>query len=238
MTAITKALTLMNFPDSYAVSARGQLFHNEINWVFLKSGSKPADALFISYAYKGTNYPLYFKDVSDIFAKEGIKLTDITSGDPANLISTAKAIVVGGGDILTFINKMNSLITPSFNPYQAIKNMVTAGIPYIGWNEGSNIISPKYFTPPAQPIPNGINFSTYQIVCNYFDSAQNRTSIFNYLNNNTSVNILIGQQNGEFAPDGTAVRLEESGSGLLSAGTAPFPVIIRFRIVNGVLEAS
>ena len=238
MKANTKALTLMNFADSYAVSARGQLFQNEINWVFLKSGFKPSSALFISYAYKGANYQAYFKEVSDIFAKEGIQLTDIISGDPAGLIATAKAFVVGGGDILTFINKMNSLITPSFNPYLAIRNMVTAGIPYIGWNEGSNIISPKYFTPPELPIPNGINFSPYQIVCNYRDSELNRSSIFNYLNNNTSVNLLIGQQTDQAAPDGTAVRLEESGSGLLSSGTAPFPAIIRFKIVNGVLVAS
>jgi hypothetical protein len=238
MTTVKKNLTLMNFADSYAVSVRGQLFKKEIDWVFLKNGSKPGEALFISYAYKGGAYTTYFSEVAAIFAKSGIKLIDILSGDPAGLIASAKAIVFGGGDYTALKTKMNSLITPAFNPYEAIKNRIEAGIPFIGWNEGSNIISPKYFSSSLTEISTGINAAPVQIVCNYRDSASNRAIISEFLKNNATIKLLIGQQVDFLVPDGTSVRLEESGGGMLDSATAPMPTVIRFKIVNGVLEAS
>jgi len=237
MNFITKALTLMNFQDSYRVSLRGKLFQDEMNWVFLKTGIHPSDALFISYAYKGDNYPAYFQGVTDIFAKAGIKLNDIASGDPAALIATAKVIVVGGGDIATFMNKMNGLITPAFNPYIAIKNKVEGGVPYIGWNEGSGIISPKYFVPPSNSLLTGINVSPFQIVGNYVSSAANKKAIFDFLVANPAIKKVICQVDRP-GGDGTSVRLEESGSGMIDSPTAPFPTVINYKIVNGVLIES
>lgn len=224
----------MSFQDSYNVSAKDPLFQSELNWIFLKTGVKPTDALFISYAYKGTNYPAYFKQVSDIFKKTGITLTDITSGDPSGLIASAKLIVVGGGDIATFLSRMDSLITPVFNPYIAIKTRIDSGIPYIGWNEGSAVVSPKYFVPPASALNQGINGSPFEILCNYTNSAQKKVAIFNFLNANPAVIKVIAEVD-QLKPDGTSVRLEETGSGMIDSGNAPFPIIIRFKIVNGVL---
>ena len=234
MNTITKAMSLMNFQDSYLVSARGQLFQNELDWVLLKTGTHPSDALFISYAFKGDNYPAYFLSVSDIFAKAGIKLTDITSGDPAGLIAASKLIVTGGGDIATFMTKMNSLITPAFNPFTAIKNKVEGGVPYLGWNEGSVIISPKYFAPPSNALLPGINVSPYQIACHYQNSSQNKTAIFDFLITNPLIKKVIGQVD-QLKHDGTSVRLEETGAGMIDSATAPFPIVIRFKIVNGIL---
>jgi hypothetical protein len=236
MKYIIKALSLMSFQSGYAVSGRDQLFQNELNWLFLKTGSKPIDALFVSYAYKGTDYPSYFQQVSDIFRREGISLADISSGDPATLINSAKMIVVGGGDINTFLSRMNSLITPEFNPYVAIFTTVQNGIPYLGWNEGSVIASPKYFAPPASASAAGINASPFQILCNYSDSPLNRNAIFSYLSTNPSVKKVIAEID-QLKPDGTSVRLEDTGAGMIDSATAPFPIVTRFKIVNGVLVA-
>jgi len=235
MKGITKVLTLMNFKDSYIVSTRDQLFQDELDWVLLRIGTRPSEALFISYAYKGTNYPLYFNDLSNIFTAKGIRLTDITSGNPANLIAASQIIVVGGGDITTFLNKMNSLITPSFNPFEAIKNRVDSGVPYIGWNEGSAVISPKFFEPPSNILSPGINASPFQIISNYKDPAQSRNYIKNYLQANPSINKAICLVN---RPDGSSVRLEDSGGGILSIPTEPYPYIINYKIVNGNLQES
>jgi hypothetical protein len=238
MKVITKAMTLMNFEDSYDVSLRNQLFQDELDWVFFKSGFRPSEALFISYAYKGGDYPAYFNEVSTVFAQAEIMLTDITSGNPAVQIANAKTIVFGGGDYTVLINKMNSLITPTFNPYLAIKNRLETGIPYIGWNEGSSIISPTYFTPPASAIQNSINGCPFQIICNYLDSPQNRASIFDFLVDRPAIKKVITQEIDQARPDGSSVRLEESGAGMIDSATAPFPTVIRFKIVNGILVAS
>jgi len=237
MGAFTKLMTLMNFQDGYHVSARAQLFQKELAWVFLKLGKKPEDALFVSYAYKGSDYPAYFKEISDIFSKEGIKLIDIDSGDPASLIGTSNMIVTGGGDISAFFNKMNSLISPVFNPYTAIKNRIASAIPYIGWNEGSNVISPKYFTPNTGSLANGINVSPFEIVCNYLNNSQNKKSIFDFLKANPAINQLIAQTD-QLKPDGTSVRLEETGAGMIDTPSDPYPIVIKFKIVGGVLTES
>lgn len=238
MTGSKKALALMNFANSYAVSARSSLFQGEINWVIAKSGFKPGNALFIPYACKGTDEATYVNDVAKEFAKAGIPLTDIKSGDPATLIAAAEAIVIGGGDYATLIAKLDSLKTPKFNPYVAIKNRVDARVPFFGWNEGSTIISPKYVTPAINSVADGINFSPFEIVCNFRDSQAVRGLIFNFLNTNPVVRKLITQPAEEFMPDGTSVRLEEAGGGMLESSTAPFPIVIRFEIVNGVLVAN
>jgi peptidase E len=236
MATYPKVMTLMNLQDSYDVISEGLFFQKELQWVFDTSGIHPNNALFIPYAYKGTNYPQYFKDVSGIFATKGIVITDINSGNPAVLIAAAKLIVVGGGDITTFMNKMNILITPTFNPFTAIKDRVDNSVPYIGWNEGSSIISPKYFTPPANPQLTGINASLpFQIVCNYQDSSLAKTSIFNFLKTNNTIKKVICQVT---KPDGTSVRLEDSGAGMINSATDPYPTVINFEIVGGVLQES
>lgn len=237
MATYPKVMTLMNLQDSYDVNPEILVFQKELDWVFLKAGLHPGNALFIPYAYKGTNYLQYFKDISGIFATKGIVLTDITSGNPAVLIAAAKLIVVGGGDITTFMNKMNSLITPTFNPFTAIKDRIDNSVPYIGWNEGAGIISPKYFTPPSNPQFTGIGASLpFQIVCNYQNSPLSKTTIFNFLNTNNTIKKVICQVT---KPDGgSSVRLEDTGAGMINSATDPYPVVINFEIVGGVLKES
>ena len=228
-------MSLMNFADSYTVKTRALLFQNELNWVSAKTGKMPSQALFISYAYKGGNFPVFFHDVADIFNHSGVKLTDIASGDPAALINNAEAFVVCGGDITALINKLTSLVTPEFNPFNAIKYRINSGISYIGWNEGSAIASPKYFGPPSNVLSPGINACPYQIIANYKDPAQNRNSVKNYLTANSFIDMAVAMAD---VPDGSSVRLEESGSGILLSHTVPYPLVIRYKMVSGTLQES
>jgi hypothetical protein len=233
-----KILSLMRFQDSYLVSTRAQLFQNELNWIFMKSGSHPDEALFISYAYKGENFPAYFQQLSIIFDKAGIKLTDINSGDPAGLIAGAQFLVVGGGDILTFFNRMDSLISPAFNPYFAIMDRVQNGVPYVGWNEGSAVVSPKYFVPPSSLLRPGINASPFEIICGYADSQQSDSAILNFLLTNPSIPRVIGQPKALVNDGGSSVRLEETGGGMINSPTSPYPIVITYTILDGNLNKS
>ena len=227
----------MNFKDSYSVALKSQLFQNELNWIVAETGVRPPQALFIPYAFRGADYQLYFQEVYDVFNHAQITLIDINSGDPASLIAAAKMIVIGGGDITAFITKMKSLVTPTFDPFVAIKNRVASGIPYIGWNEGSSVVSPKYFTPPSSILPNAFNASPYQIVCNYDRTDQNKAGIKTFLENNVAIKKVICQV-AKLKEDGSSVRLEESGGGMIDSGTAPFPTVISYQIVNGQLIES
>jgi hypothetical protein len=234
---VKRALSLLRIVKSYQVAPREALFLDEINWLVQKTVTAPHEALFISYAYKGPDYPAFFKEVSDIFDKAGIKLVDITSGPPDALIKTAKFIVIGGGDIATFMYKMNNLITPTFNPYTAIFDKIKAGTPYLGWNEGSGIVSPKFFQPPANAFTPAIHAIPFQVICNYADSPQNDDTILNYLLNNPTVPDVIGQPDNS-NKDGSAVRLEETGGGIIRTPSDPFPVVIDYKVVNGNLVKS
>lgn len=225
----------MNFADSYTVKTRAPLFQNELNWISAKTGRTPSQALFIPYAYKGGNYPGFFREVADIFFQAGVKLKDIASGGPAALIAEAEALVVCGGDITALISKLNSLVTPEFNPYNAVKDRINNGIPYIGWNEGSAVISPKYFSPPSNILSPGIDACPFQIITNYKDPAQNRNHVKNYLMANPFISKAIAHTD---VHDGGSIRLEESGAGIIDGATVSYPLVIRYKIVNGNLEES
>lgn len=236
---MTKAIALMNFPGSYALSTRERLFQSEISWVYSKAGIKPSDALFIPYAYKGNDYPAFLQEVTDIFARSGVHITDIQSGDPAALIVSANAIIICGGDILSFKTRMDNLITPAFNPYLAISNRVANGAPYIGWNEGAAVISPQVFQPPANTLYTGINASLpFQIVTNFQNTnPQSRPSVKNYLDTYPAINKVICQVDQQ-GYDGSSVRLEDSGAGMIDSATAPYPIVIGFQVINGHLVES
>jgi hypothetical protein len=234
----SKALSLMNFIDSYQFSGVEPLFLNELGWLSQKTGYLAGDALFIPYAYAGPDYAAYYRQASALFAKAGIALTDINSGDPAALIANAKLIVVGGGDIQRFINKMNGLVTSTFNPYQAIRKKIENGTGYLGWNEGSAVVAPKYFAPPSSLLQVGIGGSPFGIISNFKTTDPlSRPAILKFLKDNTSIVKVIAQVDSQLK-DGTSIRLEESGAGMIDSGTAPFPAIIRFELKNGSLSES
>lgn len=230
---MTKALSIMNFQDSSDISYRSQLFTDEINWLTSKTGNVN-EALLIPYAYTGSLYSAYVKQIKDIFTPLNINLVDINSGVASSLILNAKMIVIGGGDINALVTKLNVLKTPTFDPYAALKNCINNGIPFLGWNEGAVISSPKYFNPASTTTYPGIGASVFQMVCNYTNSLSNKNVIKNYLLNNPAVKKVICQV-AQLKDDKSSVRLEESGGGMIDSQTEPYPIVIHFEIVNGNL---
>lgn len=235
MPTITKFLALMDFKDSYDLTSNETLFQRELKWLSDKTGKPPADALFISYAFNGPDYDAYFNKAKSIFAKSGIKLIDITSGDPAAMISAAQLIVVGGGDIMKFINIMNGLRNSGFDPYLAIRKRIEAGIPYLGWNEGSSIVSVRFFSPPSVIIQEGIGGTLVQMITKFQNTnALCRPAIENYLKNNPLIKLVIAETD-TLNPDGKSTRLEESGTAILDTVSPLYPGVIRFELKDGKL---
>jgi len=236
MNRITKVMTLMNFQDSYALSTRNQLFLQELNWLSTKVGL-PGNALLIPYAYAGTNYPAFYTQVVNAFAQTNISITDINSGNPQTLLNAANMIVICGGSYSSLKAKMDQIVSGGFNIYAAIKARLDSCVPCICWNEGSGSVSPYLFTPPSLPAGVGINASPNQLISNYTNNQTNRNAIKTFLLANPGMAEAIAQVNAA-GGDGTSVRLEESGAGILYAGTAPYPTIIHYKIVGGNLVES
>lgn len=216
---MNKIISLMSFVDSYKVADNEKLFSTELNWIISKVRQTPARALFISYAYNDNNPNDYFKEVSDIVARTGIsQVTDITSaanGTAVDLISGADLFIVGGGDILMLKRSLDLLTDKNFNPYRTIRKMVENGIPYIAWNEGSEIISNVYFKPPDQIVDIGLGLSKNQVICNYSDNSANNTGIEDFLLDHPVVEKVICIVNKPQTKP--VVRLEEVGGGLIDS---------------------
>jgi hypothetical protein len=232
-----KFLALMNFKDDYDLTSNEQLFQSELKWLSDKTGKPLTDALFISYAYDGPDHDAYVDRVKSLFAKSGIKLIDITSGDPATLISAAQLIVVGGGDINKMVNTMNGMRASGFDPYLAIRKRIEAGIPYLGWNEGSSIVSARFFSPPSIIIQEGIGGTMLVQMITKFQNTNPlcRPAIENYLKNNPLIKLVIAETD-TLNPDGKSTRLEESGTAILDTVSPPYPAVIRFELKDGKLS--
>jgi hypothetical protein len=236
MNGIKKILALMNFKDSNDLTSNEKLFQSELKYFTDKTGVSPTEAIFISYAYNGPDYNAYFMQASNIFAKSGIKLIDIKKGDPAALINAAQMIVVGGGDIMKLVNALNSLKASGFDPYLAIRKRIEAAIPYLGWNEGSSIVSTRYFYPPSTLMQEGIGGSPFQIITNFQNTnSLCRPAVETYLKNNSLIKLVIAMTDA-LNPDGKSTRLEESGAGMIDTISAPYPAIIKFELKDGKLS--
>jgi hypothetical protein len=227
---MTKFISLMNFRNGYDVSVRKDAILAELDWLFLKAGN-PGEALFISYAYKGTTYPAFLNDLQVIFNLRGVKLVDINdinAGTPKDLIIKAKMVVVCGGDLASLITGLNALRIGGFDPYTEIKKRIELGIPYLGWNEGSIIISPVEYTFPGNALQAAVKASPYQFIRNYSnDNDVSTNPIKQFLVANPGVKYVFAQVD-TLKKDKSSVRLEESGAGMIDSATEPSPTVTKY----------
>ncbi len=136
---------------------------------FLKG--KSIKAVFIPYAGVTISFDEYFSKVSDKLSEVGIELSSVhNSENPADLISEAEAIIVGGGNTFQLLKLLqdNKLIS-------AIHEKVKSGTPYIGWSAGSNVASPTICTTNDMPVIepqsfNALNLIPFQINPHYTDA--------------------------------------------------------------------
>jgi hypothetical protein len=240
--AVKTIMSLLNIADSYNVSGDSAFFTEELNWMVAETGAPPAEALFITYPYTGPNYGAFFQSVETIFANfdplhypNGIKLVGIDSGNPESLIKSARMFVIPGGEIKTFITLLNQLITPTFNPWLVIKSMVLSGTPFLAWNEGASLVSPKPFSLPSTDLTTTLGISPYQIITNYTASAANKTLIKTLLQNNPSVQIASGMASTLVA-ERSKSRLEDKGAGILQTRMPGIPTITNYFLAGGILK--
>lgn len=223
MMATILRLSLTNFDSNENLSLYQEFLTDEIEWLF--NGKYPPEVLFIPHAYDGNYYNTYVQKVRTLFSKFGIQVKLPTQGNPADLINAAYAIVVGGGSL-------SKLLAGTINYFDILKHKIQNGTPYLGWNEGSVLVSPYYIVPPLIPVSSEcIGIIQKQIYCHYVDTAQNRLEIesffANHENDQVPVSEVICLQN---RPGGSGIRLEDDGAGLLLnviPGTDP-PIMFNY----------
>jgi len=93
--------------------------------------------LFIPYAAVARPFDEYEKIVRDRFSRVGFELASIHHQPNAKqAVETAQAIVIGGGNTFHLLDRLyvEDLI-------DTIRDRALAGMPYIGWSAGSNVLA-------------------------------------------------------------------------------------------------
>lgn len=118
------------------------------------------NVVFIPYAAVTFTYDDYEAKVNRRFKDFGCKVMSIHRySNPIEAITTADAIVVGGGNTWNLVRELhqNGLMQP-------ISEKVKSGIPYIGWSAGANIACPTMQTTNDMPIVDPLGFDTLNLV--------------------------------------------------------------------------
>jgi dipeptidase E len=123
-------------------------------------GEKKVTALFIPYAGVTISFEDYTRRVKERFNEVGHDIISIhDSSDPVTAVKQAEAIVVGGGNTWQLINMIREQqLIP------AVREMVFAGTPYIGWSAGSNVACPTIKTTNDMPIVEPDGFSAFGLI--------------------------------------------------------------------------
>ncbi len=128
--------------------------------------------LFIPYAAVSISYDEYEQMVRERLGEIDIDVRSIHHSSSAlQEILRAEAICVGGGNTFALTATMQRL-----GLFEAIRERVMAGVPYIGWSAGSNIAAPTIGTTNDMPIIEveslaAINLVPFQINPHYIDSS-------------------------------------------------------------------
>ncbi|MCS6885869.1 MAG: dipeptidase PepE [Acidobacteriota bacterium] len=127
-------------------------------------------ALFVPYAVVSDSYDRRFETVSARFREFGYELDSIhLHSDPIEAINRAEAIVTCGGNTFHLLYQLykNNLLEP-------MREVIKAGVPYIGWSAGANIACPTIKTTNDMPIVfpgsfDALNLVPFQINPHYIN---------------------------------------------------------------------
>jgi dipeptidase E len=126
---------------------------------------------FVPYAAVTFSYDEYEAKVQKVFDELSIEVRSVhREADPARAIREAEAVVVGGGNTFSLLEKMHEQ-----GLVDAVRMAVAElGVPYVGWSAGSNVACPSIRTTNDMPIVEPASFEAaglipFQINPHYLD---------------------------------------------------------------------
>ena len=125
----------------------GYLDHAE-EWIRAFLGEHVQRAVLVPYAGVTLSWDDYAATVAERFAGFNVRITSVHKTKHAvKEIEGADAIIVGGGNTFHLLKQLYDNGT-----LWAIRERVLAGVPYIGWSAGSNVVCPTIRTTNDMPI--------------------------------------------------------------------------------------
>jgi len=155
------------------MSVKGFLTHaHDLIRQFL--GDDVTEILFVPYASVIDSFDDYAAVASDPFRAMGYAVRSLHNcEDLAATVERAQAIVVGGGNTFHLLRRLydEGLLA-------MIRARVAAGVPYVGWSAGANIVCPTIMTTNDMPIVwvpslQALALVTFQINPHYIDNNPN-----------------------------------------------------------------
>jgi dipeptidase E len=184
-------------------------------------GNDSLECAFIPYAGVSINFDDYTERVKTRFSEAGHKIKSVhETNDPAGLIRSSDAIVVGGGNTWQLLK-----MTQEKGLIKAVVEEVKKGKAYIGWSAGSNMACPTIMTTNDMPVVQPENFKAFnlipfQINPHYLDANPDghagetrEARIEEFIEVNRNVYVL-GLR------EGTMLRVEDKNMKLLGSGNA------------------
>jgi dipeptidase E len=197
------AFSSSRFGNAEYLEANIPVIRNFIN-------SKETNIAFIPFATADNNYEEYGLRVMDALQYLPYKIEIAFPQNAKSILEKGDVIMVGGGNTFKLLHDIYHL-----NLLDLIRDKVNAGVPYIGWSAGSNILGPTIGTTNDMPIIqpksfNALGLFPFQINPHYFNK---KTEGFNgetrderleeFLQMNPGIPI-IG------LPEGTGLQLENN----------------------------
>jgi dipeptidase E len=134
-------------------------------------GTEVKRVVFIPFAGVIKSWDEYAEVVRAPFEMMGYSLDAVHNhSDASEAVRNAQAIVVGGGNTFHLLRGLYET-----NLIESIKEVVMAGIPYLGWSAGANVACPTISTTNDMPIVEPPSFDAlglvpFQINPHYLDA--------------------------------------------------------------------
>ncbi|HYG82731.1 MAG TPA: dipeptidase PepE, partial [Pyrinomonadaceae bacterium] len=123
-------------------------------------GAAVSRVLFVPFAGVTRSYDEYARVVRARFEEMGYGLDSVhEAARPAEAVSSAEAIAVGGGNTFHLLRGMYEA-----GLIESIRARVETGTPYIGWSAGSNVVCPTIKTTNDMPIVEPPSFEALALV--------------------------------------------------------------------------
>ena len=208
-------------PEPAPAKAGGDYLTWALPWIAAALGDARR-AAFVPYASLVMPYEAYADRVRAALEPLGVEIASVhEADDPVDAISSADAVLVGGGNTFALLKAMQDL-----NLIDAIRARVAAGAPYVGWSAGANVAGPSIRTTNDMPVVEPAGFQAlglvpFQINPHYTDAhppghrGETRAErLAEFVAANPGVPV-VG------LPEGTALYVHGAGFELLGADAAP-----------------